>query len=142
MEKYIIGLFVFVALVAVTGLFTDAFPSGGNNIQGALIAMNGRPAMQKGASVLVGKTGIQKDGPKSVSSKTAQTGLIIQNGIGYTQTPMQGMVMVKGLSISVNTLKEKGITLLNGKLITPRGKDVQIRDVELRRKPVKLSMHR
>lgn len=157
MEKYVVGLFVFVALVAIAGFLTDAFIVGDNNIQGALIIGNGRVA-QRGALVSVGniatkikeshlaspkpvaKATVKKTATKKVvPAKTAQTGLIIVNGMPYTMTPMQGIVHIKGLPISVNTLEGKGITLVDGKLLTPDGKDVQIRDAELRRKPIAVS---
>ncbi|GEM_PF-5732589 len=127
MEKYAIAIFSFVAVMAVSVFFMDAF-LGNSEITGNIV----RQASPK-VSVGIGASSYVPQ------SKTAQSGLIIWNGMTYSLTPMQGIVSINGKPISVDILKQNGITLSNGKLVTPNKKDVQIKDVQLRRKPIKLT---
>jgi len=156
MEKHILLIFSLVVLVAFSGLLNYTFLDGSNKIQGALIIQtrdNNNPAKQQGALVMVGQTkqkipegqDIKKSPAKKIEpTKKTTTGLIIKDGMPYTVmtgmgTTMTGMVQVKGITLSINTLKEHGIKLENGKLKTPNKKDVQIKDAALRRKPIKLT---
>ena len=178
MGKYVISIFIFVAIVAIAGFLINEFYS--NNLQGAAVysikylpktTINRGISSQSGAAVFV--TGPKEKTTKSLTpkttarqqgtspytqiqtgipakkssqpaqkyagpSKTSKSGLVITNGLPYQTTPMSGIVMIKGLSISVNLLIDKGVQLQSGFLITPEGKEVQIKDVEMRRKPVKL----
>lgn len=190
MEKYVLAIFLFVSVVAISGFLTDAltdaYDMNSNNVQGAIV-MNAIPpsatarsreaSSQLGASVLIGTTNKLSKGSilqikpvqtqktattnqatpskivapkenaaaqqgaklgKYVQSKTAQSGLIIMNGMPYSGTAMSGIVQINGIPISVNTLQDKGITLSDGQLLTPDGNDVQIKDYELRRRAIKL----
>lgn len=178
MEKYVLSIFTFVTIVAISGFLTNEFYS--NNIQTAAVyspsylpktTINRGVSSQSGAAVFVTapkekttnpltpKTTARKQGESQYSqiqtgtttkkqaqpaqkyagpSKTSKSGLVITNGLSYQTTPMGGIVIIKGLSISVNLLIDKGVQLRNGFLITPDSKEVQIKDAEMRRKPVKL----
>src|SRR3989344_3929565 len=129
MEKYALGIFSFVAIIAISVFFMDSFS--------ADYGITGEAVQQAGMKVSVGKMPTRGYIPQG--TKTAQTGLIIWNGMPYILTAMQGIISIQGLPISVDLLKQKGITLVNGKLATPNKKDVQIKDVEMRRKPIKLT---
>ncbi|MBI4142058.1 hypothetical protein HY484_03985 [Candidatus Woesearchaeota archaeon] len=139
MDKHVIVLFSFVAVVAFAGLFVTEIL---NNAE-----ITGNYARQKTQGVLIARTqSIQSYTPQK---STATTGLIIKNGkTPYTimtgtaglGTTMAGIVSVGGLPVSTSLLQEKGIIFGNdGYLYTQDGNDVQIKDAEQRRKPIKLT---
>lgn len=125
MEKYAVAIFSFVAVMAVSVFFMDSFSP--EITVNAIRQISPKVSVGMGASSYVPQ------------SKTAQSGLIIMNGMTYSTTTMQGIVSIQGKPISVDILKQNGVILSNGRLITPNKKNVQIKDVQLRRKPIKLT---
>ena len=138
MTKYVIAIYSFVILVALAGIFTTQY------LDDTTITANA--AQQKTQGVLIGKTQpIQSYTPQA---KEATTGLIIEEGMNYTimtgemglGTTMAGMANIGGLPVSISTLQDKCITFGDdGRLHTPNGEPVRIRDSDQRRKPIKLT---
>ena len=140
MEKYVLSIYSFVIVVALTGFFTHTFFDAAD---AALITSN--LVKQKTQGVLVSKTQPQQS--YTPQQKKATTGLIIKDGTPYIimtdttglGTTMEGMINI-GIPVATTTLQEHCITLSSdGKLHTPHGAPVQIKDSELRRKPIKLT---
>lgn len=133
MEKYVLMIFIFVALVAVSGILNNELST----------QITGNAVRQKTQGVMIGK-GLGTVGTMVPQQKKATTGLLIKDKTPYKVimgpgNTMVGMVQVQGISLSENKLREFGIRLENGLLRTSDGKPVQLKEVSLRRKPIKLT---
>ncbi|MBI4140232.1 hypothetical protein HY485_00175 [Candidatus Woesearchaeota archaeon] len=138
MPKYVLAIYSFVIIVALAGIFTTQYLDD--------TTITGNVARQKTQGVLVGKT--QQIQSYTPQAKKATSSLTIKEGMPYKimtgemglGTTMAGMVNIGGIPVSTTTLQDKCIIFGNdGRLHTPNGKQVQIRDSELRRKPIKLT---
>ena len=138
MTKYVIAIYSFVILVALAGIFTTELF---NDTTSAEITANA--ARQKTQGVMIGKTTSRSS--YVPQQKKATTGLVIKDGdpyvvVGDMGTTMAGMVNIGGLPVSISTLQDKCITFGDdGRLHTPNGEPVRIRDSDQRRKPIKLT---